>query len=105
MKRNMYSVEILEDCRYFVVAYSKEHAIVEACSFMSNVEVKEIPLSNCNTISKEEAEDIIIDHIYPNNNYTDKSIDFLYLFENIDDIVENNGKEYYGVVGDDFIAY
>lgn len=106
MEQKMYSVEVMVGCRLFVIAYSKEHAIVEVVKMNSKLGVLDYPseygLDEVVEISRKEMQDIIIDFNY----HTEKGeSDTLYnIFKDLTKFRKEK-QEYYGVVGDDYIAY
>ena len=106
MEQKMYSVEVMVGCKLFVIAYSKEHAIVEVVKMNSNLGVLdyhfEYGLEEVEELSEKEMEDIIIDFNY----HTEKEeSDTLYnIFKDLTKFRKGK-QEYYGVVGDDYIAY
>ncbi len=106
MIQKMYSVEVAEGCNEFVIAYSKEHAIVEVVKGHIALGTDDYPsdysLDIVKEVSKKEMKDILIDYNYA----TDKEeTDTLYnIFKTL---TKPNGVEleFFGSVGDDYIMY
>jgi hypothetical protein len=106
MEQKMYGVEISEGCTEFVIAYSKEHAIVEAVNSHISLGTNDYPsdytLDMVREIQKNEMKNILIDYNY----ITEKEeTDTLYnIFKNL---TKTNGQELeiFGAVGDDYIMY
>lgn len=104
--QKMYRVEVLNKDNYFVIAYSKVHAIVE----LVNMNVKngiddyagEYDIKNVHLISKKEMRDIIIDYNYVKGIIEQESL--LEVFEELTKYKDGH-VDFYGVVSDDFIDY
>ena len=106
MKQKMYSVQVLKGCNLFVIAYSKEHAIVEIVRMNIKSNVQDYPseytIDDVKELSKKEMEDIIIDYNYATED--EESDTLLNIFKNLTKYREGE-DEFFGVVGDDFVAY
>jgi hypothetical protein len=104
--QKMYRVEVLNKDNYFVIAYSKVHAIVE----LVNMNIKngiddyagEYDIKNVHLVRNKEMENIIIDYNYVNDVIGQESL--LEVFEELTKF-EERGLDFYGVVADDFIDY
>ena len=104
--QKMYRIEVLNRDNYFVIAYSKVHAIVE----LVNMNIKngiqdyvgEYDIKNVHLVNNEEMENIIIDY-----NYVKDTIEQETLLEVFEDLTkyEEGVLDFYGVVADDFIDY
>ena len=106
MEQKMYSVEIMKGCNLFVIAYSKEHAIVEIVRLNIKDNVEDYPsdytIDNVKLLSKDEMDEIIIDYNYATED--EESDTLLNIFKNLTKFKEGV-QEFFGVVGDDYIAY
>lgn len=106
MKQKMYSVEVLKGCNLFVIAYSKEHAIVEIVRVHIKDKVEDYPseytIDNVKELSKSDMEDIIIDYNYVTGD--PESDTLLNIFKDLTKF-KHGAQEFFGVVGDDFVAY
>ena len=106
MKQKMYSVEVLKGCSLFVIAYSKEHAIVEIVRMHIKDKIEDYPseytISNVKELSKMDMEDIIIDYNYVTGD--PESDTLLNIFKDLTKF-KHGAQEFFGVVGDDFVAY
>jgi len=106
MKQKMYSVEVLKGCNLFVIAYSKEHAIVEIVRMHIKDKVEDYPseyiIDNVKELSKSDMEDIIIDYNYVTGD--PESDTLLNVFKDLTKF-KQGAQEFFGVVGDDFVAY
>lgn len=106
MKQKMYSVEVLKGCNLFVIAYSKEHAIVEIVRMHIKDKVEDYPseytIDNVKELSKSDMEDIIIDYNYVTGD--PESDTLLNIFKDLTKF-KHGAQEFFGVVGDDFVAY
>jgi hypothetical protein len=106
MEQKMYSVDVIDGCNLFVIAYSKEHAIVEIVKMYENDGVEAYPfefsLDDVTELSKKEMKKIIIDYNYATND--EESDTLLNIFKDLTKFTIGK-KEFFGVVGDDFIAY
>ena len=102
----MYSVEIMKGCNLFVIAYSKEHAIVEIVRMHIKDKIEDYPsdytIDNVKLLSKDEMDEIIIDYNYATED--EESDTLLNIFKNLTKFKEGV-QEFFGVVGDDYIAY
>ncbi len=104
--QKMYRIEVLNNDSYFVIAYSKVHAIVE----LVNMKVKngypsyagEYDTENVHLLSNEKMRDIIIDYNYVKDTIEQETL--LEVFEELTEYKENTA-DFYGVVADDFIDY
>jgi hypothetical protein len=106
MKQKMYSVEVLKGCNLFVIAYSKEHAIVEIVRMNIIDKVEDYPseytIDDVKELSNSEMENIIIDYNYVTEDTESDTL--LNIFKYLKKF-EDNKEEFFGVVGDDYIAY
>lgn len=106
MKQKMYSVEVLKGCSLFVIAYSKEHAIVEIVRMHIKDKIEDYPseytISNVKELSKMDMEDIIIDYNYATGDTESDTL--LNIFKDLTKF-KHGAQEFFGVVGDDFVAY
>ena len=106
MKQKMYSVEIMKGCNLFVIAYSKEHAIVEIVRLNIKDNVEDYPsdytINDVKILSKDEMNEIIIDYNYVTED--EESDTLLNIFKDLTKFKEGV-QEFFGVVGDDYIAY
>jgi hypothetical protein len=106
MKQKMYSVEVMEGCNLFVIAYSKEHAIVEIVRMNIKDKVEDYPseytIDDVKELSNSEMENIIIDYNYVTEDTESDTL--LNIFKYLTKF-EDNKEEFFGVVGDDYIAY
>ena len=106
MKQKMYSVEVLKGCSLFVIAYSKEHAIVEIVRMHIKDKIEDYPseytISNVKELSKMDMEDIIIDYNYVTGDTESDTL--LNIFKDLTKF-KHGAQEFFGVVGDDFVAY
>lgn len=103
MEQKVYSVDVFNKDYYYVVAFSKEHAIAEVVNMLRNSGQKENPtdysLEDVKHLTDEEMEDIVIDYNYITESYEKTS-----LKEFFEEIIEQE-NDIYGVVCDDFISY
>ena len=106
MKQKMYSVEVLKGCNLFVIAYSKEHAIVEIVRMHIKDKVEDYPseytIDDVKELSKSDMEDVIIDYNYATED--SESDTLLNIFKDLTKF-EEGAQEFFGVVGDDYVAY
>ena len=106
MEQKMYSVEIMKGCNLFVIAYSKEHAIVEIVRLNIKDNVEDYPsdytINDVKILSKDEMNEIIIDYNYVTED--EESDTLLNIFKDLTKFKEGV-QEFFGVVGDDYIAY
>ena len=106
MKQKMYSVEVLKGCSLFVIAYSKEHAIVEIVRMHIKDKIEDYPseytIDNVKELSKMDMEDIIIDYNYVTGDTESDTL--LNIFKDLTKF-KHGAQEFFGVVGDDFVAY
>ena len=106
MEQKMYSVEIMKGCNLFVIAYSKEHAIVEIVRLNIKDNVEDYPsdytINDVKILSKDEMNEIIIDYNYVTED--EESDTLLNIFKSLTKFKEGE-QEFFGVVGDDYIAY
>ena len=104
--QKMYRVEVLNNDNYFVIAYSKVHAIVE----LVNMNIKngiqdyagEYDTKNVHLLSDEEMNNIVIDYNYAKDVKEQETL--LEAFIGLTEYKENT-VDFYGVVADDFIDY
>ena len=104
--QKMYRIGVLNNDSYFVIAYSKVHAIVE----LVNMNIKngiddyvgEHDIKNVYLISNKEMKNIIIDYNYVKDITGQESL--LEAFEELTKFKEAS-LDFYGVVADDFIDY
>ncbi len=104
--QKMYRVEVLDNSNYFVIAYSKVHAIVE----LVNMNIKngimdyagEYDTKNVHLLSNREMNNIIIEYNYATEDTESDTL--LNIFKDLTKF-EDGKQEFFGVVGDDFIAY
>lgn len=102
----MYSVNIGDNCNEFVIAFSKEHAIVEAVNSHIKLGNTDYPtdykVDNVIEVSKKEMKDIIIDYNYITE---EEKSDTLYnIFKELTKFKDGE-LDFSGVVGDDYIIY
>lgn len=104
--QKMYRIVVLNNDSYFVIAYSKVHAIVELVNMNTKNGIQdyagEYDIKNVHLMSDEEMEDIVIDYNYAKNIKEQETL--LEAFIELTDYKEN-AIDFYGVVSDDFIDY
>jgi hypothetical protein len=104
--QKMYRIEVLNNDNYFVIAYSKVHAIVELVNMNIKNGIKdyagEYDVKNVHLLDSEEMEGIVVDY-----NYTKDTIEQETLLEVFEDLIKykEDNTDFYGVVADDFIDY
>lgn len=103
MEYKVYSVNIGSNNYYYVIALSKEHAVIEVVSFIKNLGQKDNPtdydISDVKELTNEEIEDLIIDY-----NYITKSYEKISMKEFFEEALQQV-EDVYGVVCDDFIIH
>lgn len=120
MKVELYKVKVrlLSDCNHYVLAFSPEHAIVEACEDMNMSEnymsrklnqPSSYSLEDVQVVSKEEYDSIIIDYLFELNGFKreleNNGIKEPLSMDMLLDGVKVLKEDVYGVVTDDFVEY
>lgn len=104
--QKMYKINVYKNDHYFVIAYSKTHAIVELVNF--NIEngnldfAGEYNVKDVHLMTEKEMSEIIIDY-----NYTKDKVEQETLLDAFKELTkyQDNTPEFYGVVSDDFVDY
>lgn len=103
--QKMYKVT-RSDNSFFVIAYSKVHAIVEIVN--NNIKngigdyAGEYDIENVSKVTKKEMKDIVIDYNYVKNIVQQESL--YKAFKELTKYKEGE-SDFYGVVSDDFVDY
>lgn len=103
MEQKLYQIKTGGNDNYYVIAFSKEHAIVELVTMLRCLGQEDNPteysVGDVTEITKDYAEDVIIDYNYITESYEKES-----LSEFFESVLEKE-EDIYGVVCDDFIIY
>lgn len=105
-KVKIFAVEFDTDCNFFVFAKNSKDALKYVRTMdigMPILDPEEI--KKFRELSYDDALEVIIDEVYPSNNLNGKSILLAHLFDESDSLINSTKKPFYGIVGDDFIAY
>ena len=108
MEQKMYSVSIGENCNIFVIAFSKEHAIVEVVNSHIENNIIDYPtdysVNDVKELSPKEMKKIIIDYNYVTEKL--EKVDLYTLYKRLIKLGIKEGElDFYGVVSDDFVIY
>lgn len=106
MEQKIYKVNTGNDCNFFVIGYSKEHAIVEVVNLQIDRNIlcypSDLNKEDVKEVSKKEAGVIIVDYNYATEEIGTTSLEEIFKLLTDNDPQE---PEFYGVIADDFVDY